>query len=89
MEKNKQPANTRPRKHPVIVLIIAVVLSAAVGGVAYWYSTTNHAPVTLRQTTQNDGNLTPTGTENAIASVVEKECSPMKAPAPATRKFLL
>lgn len=72
MEKNKQPANTRPRKHPVIVLIIAVVLSAAVGGVAYWYSTTNHAPVTLRQTTQNDGNLTPTGTENAIASVVEK-----------------
>ena len=72
MEKNKQPANTRPRKHPVIVLIIAVVLAAAVGGVAYWYSTTNHAPVTLRQTTQNDGNLTPTGTENAIASVVEK-----------------
>ena len=72
MEQNKQLANTRPRKHPVIVLIIAVVLSAAVGGVAYWYSTTNHAPVTLRQTTQNDGNLTPTGTENAIASVVEK-----------------
>ncbi len=72
MEKNKQPANTRSGKHPVIVLIIAVVLAAAVGGVAYWYSTTNHAPVTLRQTTQNDGNLTPTGTENAIASVVEK-----------------
>ena len=72
MEQNKLPANTRPRKHPVIVLIIAVVLSAAVGGVAYWYSTTNHAPVTPRQTTQNDGNLTPTGTENAIASVVEK-----------------
>ena len=72
MEKNKQPANTRPRKHPVIVLIIAVVLSAAVGGAAYWYSTTNRAPVTPRQTTQNDGNLTPTGTENAIASVVEK-----------------
>ena len=72
MEQNKQLANTRPRKHPVIVLIIAVVLSAAVGGVAYWYSTTNRAPVTPRQTTQNDGNLTPTGTENAIASVVEK-----------------
>lgn len=73
MEQNKQSLSARqPRKHPVVVVIVAIILALGVGGVAYWYSITNHAPTTSRQTTQNDGNLTPTGTENAITKVVDK-----------------
>jgi len=33
---------------------------------------TNHQPITGRQTVQNDGNLTPTSTEDAISRVAEK-----------------
>lgn len=73
MEQNKQSLSARqPRKHPVVVVIVAIILALGVGGVAYWYSITNHAPTTSRQTTQNDGNLTPTSTENAITKVVDK-----------------
>lgn len=73
MEQNKPSLSGRqPRKHPVVVVIVAIILALGVGGVAYWYSITNHAPITSRQTTQNDGNLTPTGTENAITKVVDK-----------------
>lgn len=73
MEQNKPSLSARqPRKHPVVVVIVAIILALGVGGVAYWYSITNHAPTTSRQTTQNDGNLTPTGTENAITKVVDK-----------------
>ncbi len=73
MEQNKPSLSGRqPRKHPVVVVIVAIILALGVGGAAYWYSITNHAPTTFRQTTQNDGNLTPTGTENAITKVVDK-----------------
>ncbi len=73
MEQSKQSLPGRqPRKHPVVVVIVAIVLALGVGGVAYWYSTTNHTPITSRQTTQNDGNLIPTGTENTITKVVDK-----------------
>lgn len=73
MEQNKQLATTNSsRKHPVVILVIAILCAAGIGWVAYWYSTTSHAPVTERQTTKNDGNLTTTSTESAITSVVDK-----------------
>ena len=72
-EQDKQLLATRKqRKHPVAVLIIALLVALGIGGAAYWYANTNHSPVTQRQATQNDGNITPTGTESAITNVAEK-----------------
>lgn len=49
-----------------------MVIAVGIAGGAYWYGNTNHAAVTPRQTVQNDGNITPTSTENAISRVADQ-----------------
>lgn len=76
MKQTKQPLNAVPLpssdKRLVGMVIAVLVLIVAGAGVFYWYTNTNHALVTQTQTVKNDGNLTPTSTEDAITKVVEK-----------------
>jgi len=76
MKQDKQPLNAVPapsNDKRVLPVIIGVILIVAIGlGVGYWYFTTNHNPITQTTTVKNDGNLTPTSTEDAITRVVDK-----------------
>lgn len=66
----------RPRKKRTWVVGTLTVLGTLfVVGLSwgiYWFTTTNHNPVTQPEIVKNDGNLTPTSTEDAISRVVEK-----------------
>jgi len=77
MQKNDQPLNTLPapakKKNRVVGAVVAIVLlGLAAAGLYYWYTHTNFASITERETVKNDGNLTSTATEDLITKVVEK-----------------
>jgi len=66
------PEIPRRAKIRSLFIVIGLVVAVGVAGTAYWYANTNHEPITGRQTVQNDGNLTPTSTEDAISRVADK-----------------
>jgi len=66
------PEIPRRAKMRSLLVVVGLVVAATIAGTAYWYVNTNHQPITGRQTVQNDGNLTPTSTEDAISRVAEK-----------------
>lgn len=66
------PDVSRRAKVRSLFVIVGLIFAIGVAGTAYWYANTNHEPVATRQTVKNDGNLTPTSTEDAISRVAEK-----------------
>lgn len=74
VKEQVQPPVPKRRSRRLRVALIAVGLIAAIGiaGSAYWYANTNHATLTPHQTVQNDGNITPTSTEDVISRVVDQ-----------------
>lgn len=66
------PEISRRTKIRSLFIVIGLVVAVCIAGAAYWYANTNHEPITDRQTVQNDGNLTPTSTEDAISRVADK-----------------
>lgn len=66
------PQIPRQAKMRTILLTLGLIFAVGIAGTAYWYTNTNHEPITQRQTVKNDGNLTPTSTEDVISRVAEK-----------------
>lgn len=60
------------RRLQMILIAVGLIVAVGIAGSAYWYANINHAAVTPRQTVQNDGNLTPTSTEDVISRVVDQ-----------------
>lgn len=74
-EPTVSPA-VRPRKKRTWVVgtltVLGTLFVVGLGWGIYWFTATNHNPVTQPEIVKNDGNLTPTSTEDAISRVVDK-----------------
>ncbi len=66
------PEIPRRTKMRSLSVVVGLIVAVGIAGTAYWYVNTNHEPITRRQTVQDDGNLTPTSTEDAISRVADK-----------------
>jgi len=66
------PEISRRTKMRSLFVVVGLIVAVGIAGTAYWYVNTNHEPITRRQTVQDDGNLTPTSTEDAISRVADK-----------------
>lgn len=76
-EKQPEVAKNAPQSAPnrrfqVVLITIGLIVAVGIAVTAYWYANNNHATVTSHQTVQNDGNLTPTSTEDTISRVVDQ-----------------
>lgn len=73
MSKEKRSFMGRARRTMSAVLLgCTVLLLLLIAAGVYWYFNTNHAPITERSVTKNDGNLIKTDTETTISAVAEK-----------------
>lgn len=72
-ESSQRTFSSKIRRIAITVLIVICLFLAGIITIGvYWFTHTNHNPVTVRQTMQNDGNLLKTDTETMVSAVADK-----------------